>query len=180
MKLDQFDNHSFSRGRSVFIEGLWRLFEGVLINSWLPGSAWRVWLLRWFGAEIGRRVTIKPHVRIKFPWKLKIGDSTWIGESVWIDNLAEVTIGDNCCISQGVYLCTGNHRWDSDHFDLAVSPITIREQCWIGACSKVAPGVVCEPGSVLTMGSLAATHLEAWQVYSGFPATKVTQRVEKA
>ena len=98
MQLSKFNNEDFDRGRSRLIESCWRVVEGLLFNSWLPGSGWRVQLLRLFGASIGSGVVIKPHVRIKFPWKLSIGDYSWIGEEVWIDNLAEVSIGSNCCI----------------------------------------------------------------------------------
>jgi putative colanic acid biosynthesis acetyltransferase WcaF len=176
MHLDKFDNSGFDRGRSRMIEGLWRACEGLLFNSWLPGSAWRVAFLRLFGAKVGRAVVIKPHVRIKFPWKLSIGDFSWIGEQAWIDNLAEVQIGSHCCISQGVYLCTGNHRWDRDSFDLEASPISIKDHCWIGAMSKVGPGVVVNEGAALLMGGVASMNLESWSIYGGVPAQLIRER----
>ena len=119
---------------------------------------------------------IKPHVRIKFPWKFKIGNHSWIGEDVWVDNLAEVSIGSNCCISQGAYLCTGSHRWDKETFDLEIKPILISDQCWVGAKSRIAPGVTLEHGVVLTMGSVAVKDLSPFAVFQGNPAKLVKQR----
>lgn len=176
MRLDLFDNSDFNRGRSRFIEICWRLAEGLLFNSWLPGSNWRVGLLRVFGADIGKGVIIKPHVRVKFPWKLSVGDHSWIGESVWIDNLDQVSIGARCCISQGAYFCTGSHRWDLDRFDLETRPIVISDQCWVGAMAKIAPGVVMAEGAVLTMNSVAVNELAAWHIHDGHPAQPLKQR----
>src|SRR5258708_7155090 len=93
-------NHSFDRGRSLVIEALWIACSALLFGTWVPGSNWRRALLRMFGAEIGRGVGIKPFVKIKFPWRLFVGDFSSIGERVWIDNLAMVTIGPNCTLSQ--------------------------------------------------------------------------------
>ena len=76
----------------------WYLFNNLIFNSFLPFSTLKVFLLRLFGAEIGRNVIIKPYVKIKYPWNLKIYDNCWIGEEVWIDNLADVVIKKNCCI----------------------------------------------------------------------------------
>ena len=173
MHLDAFDNSDFDRGRPRVVEATWRAVEGLFFQSWIPGSAWRVWLLRVFGASLGRGVVIKPHVNIKFPWKLSIGDHSWIGEKVWIDNLAKVSIGNHCCLSQGAYLCTGNHRWDKDSFDLTTSPIRIEDHCWIGAHARIAPGVICHEGSVLSLGSIATTDLQEWHIHSGLPAKSV-------
>jgi putative colanic acid biosynthesis acetyltransferase WcaF len=172
MRLDRFDNSAFQRGRPWPVEGLWRAAEGLLFGSWIPGSAWRVALLRLFGARVGRGVVIKPRVRVKFPWRLCIGDHSWIGEDAWLDNLAEIRIGSHCCLSQGVYLCTGNHRWDADDFRLETRPIHVEDHCWIGAQARVGPGVTCRAGAVLTFGSLALADLEAWSVYSGMPAAR--------
>lgn len=109
-------------------------------------------LLRIFGASVGKNIVIKPYVKVKFPWRLSVGDYSWLGESCWIDNLGFVSIGSNTCLSQGVYLCTGSHRWDRSSFDLVVADITIGEGCWICAFSKIAPGSIVSDGSVIGFG----------------------------
>ena len=87
---------------------LWQALGDILISSWLPGSLWRIILLKLFGAKIGQRVLLKPNIKIKFPWRLVIGDSSWIGENVWIDILDGIRIGSNVCISHRVDVCTGS------------------------------------------------------------------------
>ena len=176
MRLDSFNNSDFERGRPYLFEGLWRAIEGLLFSSWIPGSRWRAALLRLFGAKVGQGVVFKPRIRVKFPWKLSIGDHSWIGEQVWIDNLAAVEIGSHCCISQGAYLCTGNHRWDSQSFDLVVSPIRIEDHCWIGATARIGPGITCAAGAVLTIGSTATRDLEQWHIHTGNPAKPIKVR----
>ncbi len=176
MRLDRFNNSGFDRGKPLWVEATWRFVSAVLVESWVPGSGWRVRLLSLFGARLGKGMVIKPHVKIKFPWKLQTGDHCWIGEAVWIDNLAEVSMGNHCCISQGVYLCTGNHAWDRPAFDLVVKPIRLGTACWLGAHSRVGPGVRCGDGAVLTLGSVASADLPAWTVNTGNPAQQVRQR----
>ena len=133
---------------------LWYLFNNLIFNSFLPFSTLKVFLLRLFGAEIGRNVLIKPYVKIKYPWNLKIHDNSWIGEEVWIDNLAEVVIKKNCCISQGVYLCTGSHDFKSEKFDLITKGITIEESSWLGAKSIICPGVTIKKNSFIKVGEI--------------------------
>ncbi len=136
----------------------------------------RVFLLRAFGASIGRSVVIKPGVRVKFPWRLEIGDYCWIGEDVWIDNLARVTINANCCLSQGSYLCTGSHDWTDPAFSLIMRPITIAEGVWLCAKSVVGPGVSIDAGAVLGLGAVATNDLDANTIYQGVPAVAVKRR----
>ena len=155
---------------------LWILVQALFVDCWLPGSRHRVWLLRRFGAQVGSGVVIKQHVRVKFPWKLTIGDYVWIGERVWIDNLASVEVGSHVCLSQNAYLCTGSHDWSSSKFDLITQPISIAEHAWICAQATVAPGVVVENGAVLGLGSVATQRLKAWQIYQGVPAIAIRNR----
>lgn len=145
-------------------------------NPLNPFSGLKVWTLRLFGAKIGNNVVVKPKINIKHPWKLTIGNHCWIGESVWIDNLAEVTIEDNVCLSQGAFLICGNHNYKKSTFDLMVAPITIREGAWIGAKSIVGPGVTVESHAVLSLGSVASGNLETYTVYRGNPAIKIKDR----
>ena len=159
MRLDLFRNTKFSRGASRLTELVWLVLSGLLVASWLPGSRWRVWLLRAFGAQIGKNVIIKPHVSVKFPWRLCVGDHVWIGERVWIDNLAPVTIGSHSCLSQDAYLCTGSHDWSDPFFGLIIRPIAVGRGCWIAARATLAPGSVMEDGSVLGMQALGTGKL---------------------
>jgi len=174
--LKQFENVEFERGRAKIIELAWIIVSKIIIEGSIPGSNYRRAILRWFGADIGYGVIVKPGVKIKFPWKLKVGEYSWIGENSWIDNLAEVEIGDNVCISQGVYLCTGSHNWSKESFDLIVRPIVLENNSWIAAFCVVGPGVTIGEGTVLGLGSTTTKSLESWKVYSGFPAAFIRDR----
>ena len=174
--LRKYDNAWFDRGRSKLVEALWLVLDAVLVRSRVPGYVHRRLILRAFGARIGKRVLIKPGVRIKFPWRLEIGDDSWIGEEVWIDNLAPVKIGASCCISQGVYICTGSHDWATPTFDLIVKPVKIDDGAWIASRSVIGPGVLVCQGAVLSLGSVATSDLAPWGIYQGVPATLVKQR----
>jgi putative colanic acid biosynthesis acetyltransferase WcaF len=130
-----------------------------------------------FGAKIGTGVIIKPAVNIKYPWNLEIGNHSWLGEKVWIDNLVKVTIGNNVCLSQGAMLLTGNHNYKRQAFDLIVEGIKLEDGVWIGAKSLVCPGVTCFSHSVLSAQSVATINLDAYFIYSGNPAQKIRERI---
>jgi len=175
--LSTFSNHTYAPGAPRSIRVLWYLVNAVFFMSRFPFGSFKVFLLRRFGARVGKGVVIKPSVNIKSPWHLEIGDYTWIGESVWIDNLVPVRIGAHACLSQGAMLLTGNHDYKKSTFDLITGEITIEAGAWIGAKSIVCPGVRCGSHSVLAVGSVTAADLEPFWIYRGNPATKVRQRV---
>ena len=149
----------------------------IFSSSIFPFNGLKVFLLRLFGAKIGKGCIIKPKVNVKYPWLLKIGDHCWIGEKVWIDNLAKVDIGNNVCLSQEAFLLCGNHDYSKTTFDLMVEPIKICEGAWIGAKSIVCPGVIVEAHAVLAVAAVATKNLEAYGIYQGNPASFVKKRV---
>jgi putative colanic acid biosynthesis acetyltransferase WcaF len=106
-----------------------------------------------------------------------VGNYVWLGENLWIDNLAQVTIGSNVCLSQGVYLCTGNHSWSHPNFELITEPITIEDGSWIAARSVVGPGVTVKKGAVLGLGAVTGKSLEAMTIYVGNPAQAIKERI---
>ena len=129
------------------------------------------------GQKWGGAFYIKPGVNIKYPWRLKCGDHVSIGEDVWIDNLANVTIGNNVCISQGAMLLCGNHNYLKSSFDLMIGDITIEDGAWVGAKTVVCPGVTMKSHSVLTVGSILSSDTEEYSIYRGNPAIKIKERV---
>jgi putative colanic acid biosynthesis acetyltransferase WcaF len=175
--LSSFNNSWYKPGNPVK-RGLWYLCNIIFFtNRWFPFSSAKKGILKLFGAKIGKGVVIKPHVNIKYPWKLRIGDYTWIGEGVWIDNLDMVSIGKNCCLSQGAFLLCGNHDYKKTSFDLILGEITLEDGAWIGAKSIVCPGVRVGSHAVLSVNSVATKDLLPYSVYSGNPATFVRERV---
>ncbi len=170
----------FQPGANPAIRLLWYFVNILFFMCPLnPISKLKVLLLRLFGAQVGTGVVIKPSVNIKYPWKLIIGDYTWIGEKVWIDNLAQVNIGNHCCLSQGSMILCGNHNYKSETFDLITSGIVLEDGAWIGAHSIVCPGVTCGSHSVLSVNSVASKDLQAYWIYQGNPAQKIKERIIK-
>jgi putative colanic acid biosynthesis acetyltransferase WcaF len=178
MQLDHYTTGSYTPGASALKQLLWFFIGTPLLHSYLlPVSSLKVWLLRCFGAKVGAGVRIKPGVRVKFPWRLHIGDHCWIGENAWIDTVAPVIIENHVCISQGVYLCTGNHDWSDPSFQLRTGPICVQSGSWIAARAIVGPGVTIGQGAVLALGSVAGKNLESMTIYSGNPAVPIKKRV---
>ena len=176
--LSSYNNSWSKKVASLFKRALCHLANSFILKSHIvPLSFIKVAILRLFGAKIGSNVNIKPGVNIKYPWKLKVGNNCWIGENVWIDNLDEVTLSDNVCISQGAFLLCGNHNFKSTSFDLMLGPITIESGAWIGAKSIVCPGVTVATHAILSVGSLANKDLESYAIYKGNPAVKCKERV---
>jgi len=175
--LSKYDNSWYHPGGNGIKRLLWHFVNHIFFNNGVfPISSLKVSLLRLFGAKIGKGVNIKPSVNIKYPWNLSIGNFTWIGEGVWIDNLVNVTIGSNACLSQGAFLLTGNHNFKKTTFDLMVSEIVLEDGVWIGARATVCPGVTCGDYSILTVNSTATSDMEASGIYQGNPAVKVKER----
>src|SRR5665213_1296234 len=109
--LNDFDpSIGLDRGASKAKEALWYMIKMLFFLSAIPfPSKLKMALLTWFGAKMGRNIVIKPRVNIHMPWKLEIGDYSWLGEEVLILNFELVKIGKNACISQRAFLCCGNH-----------------------------------------------------------------------
>lgn len=177
VNLFTYNNNWYKPGKGAVVRLLWYVVNAVLFNSYcFPVNGIKVIVLRLFGAKVGRGCVIKPKVNIKYPWKLSIGDYCWIGEKVWIDNLAEVKLGANTCLSQGAMLLCGNHNYKKPTFDLIVAPIVVEEGAWIGAKAVVCPGVTVKSHAVLSVLSVATKDLEAYFIYQGNPAEKIKRR----
>jgi putative colanic acid biosynthesis acetyltransferase WcaF len=175
--LSKFNNDWYKTGASYPVRAMWYVVNRVFFISYFPFSFFKIFLLRMFGAKVGEGLVIKPNVNIKYPWKLKVGNHCWLGEGVWIDNLEDVVIGDNCCLSQGSFLLCGNHNYKKSAFDLMTGKIILEEGVWLGAKSIVCGGVTCKSHSVLSVASIAVSDLEAYSIYRGNPAVKIKERV---
>ncbi|WP_184545006.1 WcaF family extracellular polysaccharide biosynthesis acetyltransferase [Mucilaginibacter sp. FT3.2] len=175
--LATYNNHPFHPGGSMLKRILWFYVNAVFFKtSFIPSRSFKVFLLRMFGAQIGKNVTIKPGVNIKYPWFLQIGNQTWVGENVWIDCLVHISIGENVCLSQGAVLLTGSHNYKTASFNLITKSVILEDGVWIGAGAMVNLGITAGSHAVLTAGSTATKNLEPYGIYQGNPAVKIRNR----
>lgn len=176
--LSRYTVGAYRPGSGPLTRTLWFFFGLPLLRSPLiPSSAFRAWLLRLFGARVGRGVTLKPGMRVKYPWHLTVGDHCWIGEDAWIDNLVAVALHNHVVVSQGAYLCTGNHDWSSATFDLKTGTIHLEDGSWVGARALVGPNVALGQCAIAAAGSVVTRSIPAYEIHAGNPASFVRRRV---
>ncbi len=148
-----FTGTGYDKGRGISHQVAWLAVSGLVFSRWWCPAGLRVSILRAFGATVGEGVLVRHRVRIHWPWKLTIGDDTWIGEDAWILNLEPVTLGNDVCVSQGVLLCTGSHDRRSPTFEFDNAPIVVEDGVWLAARATVLRGVTVGTGA--TVGACA-------------------------
>jgi putative colanic acid biosynthesis acetyltransferase WcaF len=175
--LNLYKNPENFRGKSVIIVQLWWLIQASLFKlSPQVMYGWRRFLLRCFGAEIGKGVIIRPSIQITYPWKVTIGDYSWIGDDVVLYSLGEIIIGKNTVISQKSYICTGTHDYSKIDFPILAKKIVIGDECWLATDVFVSPGVTINKGVVVGARSTVIKDLDSNSVYVGSPARFIKKR----
>ncbi len=176
-KLNSFKLPNNFRGRNAIVVQLWWLVQSLFFkNSPQFLYGFRRFLLRLFGAKIGKSVIIRPTVRITYPWKLVIGDFSWIGDDVGLYSLGEIEIGKNVVISQKSYLCTGSHDYLQPDFPIFAKKITIKDECWLATDVYVAPGITIHKGTVVGSRSSVYKDLPENKICIGNPAKVIRER----
>ncbi|MEG3435708.1 hormogonium polysaccharide biosynthesis acetyltransferase HpsU [Pannus brasiliensis CCIBt3594] len=168
--LRKYDQSGFDRGRSGPFILLWWLVQAIAFPSSLHNmDGFRCWLLRRFGAKIGAGVKIRPTARVTYPWKLEIGDYSWIGDDVVLYSLDRISIGSHAVISQKCYLCTGSHDHRDPAFGLSTAPVSIGNGTWIATDCFIAPGVKIGSNTVIGARSSVFSDIPENQVAWGSP-----------
>ncbi|MDJ0718880.1 MAG: hormogonium polysaccharide biosynthesis acetyltransferase HpsU [Prochloraceae cyanobacterium] len=168
--LRKYDQSDFDRGRPGWFILLWWLVQAIAFPLSLHNShSFRCALLRLFGAKIGTGVKIRPTARFTYPWKVEIGDYTWIGDDVVLYSLDRITIGSQCVISQECYLCTGSHDMQDVAFNLITAPIAIGNGVWVAADCFISLGVKIGANAVIGARSSVFSDIPEEQVALGTP-----------
>lgn len=177
MKLNKYSQENYSRGRNGAFILLWWLIQGTIFRFSLHNMyGFRANILRVFGAEIGKGTKIRSSARFTYPWKVSIGDYSWIGDEVVFYSLDKIIVESNVVISQKSYLCTGTHDINDEHFSLITRPIIVKENSWIATDCFVHPGVTIAPGSIVAARSTVIKNTEEKYIYAGNPAKKIKIR----
>ncbi|WP_442844802.1 WcaF family extracellular polysaccharide biosynthesis acetyltransferase [Leeuwenhoekiella sp. H156] len=167
------------RGRSKITTQLWWIVQSTLF-SWSPQVfyGWRRFLLRLFGAKIGKGVLIRPTAKITYPWNIEIGDYSWIGEDNVLYSLGKIYIGRHVALAHKVYLNTGGHEYNKTTFDIFAKPVYISDECWLTNDVYIAPGVSLAKGTIIAArSSVLKSILEEGKICAGTPARIIKDRL---
>jgi putative colanic acid biosynthesis acetyltransferase WcaF len=167
--LAKFSGVNYDKGRSFWHQALWFCAMNLVFSAWWCPSSFRVALLRAFGARVGHGVLVRHRVRVLWPWKLEIGNNTWVGEGAWLLNLEPIRIGSNVCISQEAFLCTGSHDMRSPTFEYDNGPISVESGAWIGARATVLRGVTIGSGATIAACARVSRNVAPGAIYSSQP-----------
>ncbi|MFC5652891.1 WcaF family extracellular polysaccharide biosynthesis acetyltransferase [Paenibacillus solisilvae] len=178
--LSKYDQSWYSRGRSGSVVLLWWLVQGTLFKFSLHNMySFRNTLLRLFGAKIGNGVKVRSTAKFTYPWKVRIGDHSWIGDDVEFYSLDEIIVGSNCVVSQNSYLCTGSHKLNDPAFGLITKPIVIKDGAWVASDVFVCPGVTIYELGVAGARSTVMKDIPAGEIHVGYPAKFLKERMMK-
>lgn len=156
---------------------LWNATSMVFFRlSPTPLHGWRAFLLRMFGAKVGKAVHVYPGVKVWAPWNLDLKDQCGIASGVTLYSQGKITVGVKAVISQGSYLCAGTHDYNDPGFPLITKPITVGDHVWIAAESFIHPGVTLGEGCVIGARSVVTRDMPAWMVCSGNPCQPLKER----
>lgn len=168
--LRRYDQSWYDAGRPKWYILLWWLAQAVVFPLTLHASHGpRCALLRFFGARIGHGVVIRPTARVTYPWKVEIGDYSWIGDDVVLYSLDTIRIGCHCVVSQESYLCTGSHDASDPAFGLTTAPIVIENGAWVATDCFIGPGVTVGANALVGARSSVFGDLPSGYICLGSP-----------
>lgn len=151
-----FTGAGYDKGRPAHVQAAWHAVHNLVFVKWWFPARWRPGVLRTFGAQVGHGVLIRDRVRVHWPWKLTIGDDTWVGEGAWLLNLEPITIGSNVCISQEALICTGSHDRHSPTFEFDNAPISLADGSWVATRAVVLRGVTVGRNATVGAGAVVS------------------------
>lgn len=156
--------------RNKFGRVLWQVVWLLLFRP-TPRTfhAWRCYLLRSFGAKIGKRAHPYPSARVWAPWNLVMEDDSCLSEQVDCYCVDKIHLGNRVTVSQYSFLCTASHDYTRRDMPLVTAPIRIEDDAWVTADVFVGPGVTIGEGAVVGACSTITKDVPRWTVVAGTP-----------
>jgi putative colanic acid biosynthesis acetyltransferase WcaF len=158
--------------KNKFLRGVWGLvwFFFARANPRIGFNCWRIFILRLFGAKIGKGCKVAASCRVWAPWNLKMGDFSVLGDDVDCYCMNIIEIGSKVAVSQGAYDITSLRR------PLITKPIKICDHAWICSRAVVYPGVTIHEGAVVAAAAVVIKDVQCWSIVGGNPAIFIKRR----
>jgi putative colanic acid biosynthesis acetyltransferase WcaF len=170
---------SYPNLRNKVARTLWAVVWALLFRpSPTPFFWWRRFLLRLFGAEIGKGAHPYSSARIWAPWNLVMKAGSCLAAGVDCYCVDRIVLGRNSVVSQRAFLCTATHDHREPGFRLMTGPVIIGENAWVAAEAYIGPGVTVGAGAVAGARAVVVRNVPPGVVVVGNPARVVTSEMQ--
>lgn len=131
---------------------------------------------------IGPWVHIGDHNRIRaHEGTVTLGAKTVFGRDNTINAYLNVSVGEECVISDSIYMCDFDHR--TDRIDTPIrnqgiikSPVIIESNVWIGTKATILRGTRVQQGSVVGANAVVKGIIPEMSIAVGSPARVIRSR----
>lgn len=153
-----------------------KLFLLHCVSLHVPFWTLRKLIIVLWGAEVGRGTTI--HMGAKFfdPTGVVIGEDTIVGDRIFLDGRAKLTIGSHVDIASEVMIYNSEHDISSEDFHAVSAPVTIGDYVFIGPRVIVLPGVTIGEGAIVAAGAVVTKDVPPFAFVGGVPAKILGER----
>ena len=136
----------------------------------------RAMLLRKLLGEVGEGTRVLSPVMVDYGSNVRIGSGSYLNHGAYLMDCAPITIGDNVFVGPNFGAYTAQHPLLAKERNTGLEralPITIEDDCWLGADVAVMPGVTIGRGCVIGARSLVTKSMPAGYLCMGSPCRPV-------
>jgi acetyltransferase-like isoleucine patch superfamily enzyme len=158
-----------------FLHSLYFYFIYVIAPH-IPSHTIRKFILRCFGAKLGKNVSLYSGFEVRNPWNLSIGTNSIIGFKCVLDARRGLVIGNYVNFSSEVMIWTLQHDYNSPTFADKGGKVVIGDRAWLSCRSIILPGVTIGEGAVVAAGAVVTKDVAPYTIVGGIPAKEIGKR----
>jgi maltose O-acetyltransferase len=159
----------------------WLDFKLMLLR-WvgnIPFHTCRKFFYRLAGVRIGKGSTIHMWARFFQPKNIKIGEDTIIGDHVFLDGRAKLTIGSHVDMASQVLIYNSEHDIEAKDFSAKEEMVEIGDYAFVGPRVVILPGVKVGKGAIIAAGAVVTKDVPDFAIVGGVPAKEIGERKNK-
>jgi maltose O-acetyltransferase len=172
---------SFGQALSKIFNRIYNYFLDLelMLLRWVgnvPFHTIRNYTYRLAGLKIAKGSTLHMWANFFYPKNIEIGEDTIVGDHVFLDGRAKLTIGSHVDIASQVLIYNSEHNLESPDFEATVEPVSIGDYVFIGPRVIILPGVDIGRGAVVAAGAVVTKDVPGFAIVGGVPAKVIGER----
>lgn len=147
--------------------------------GYIPFHFIRHTIYRLAGVSIGKGATIHMWANFYNPKNIVVGEDSKLGDHIFLDGRAPLTIGKHVDIASSVMIYNSEHDLESKEFKAREEAVEIGDYVFVGPRAIILPGVKIGKGAVVAAGAVVTKDVPDFAIVGGVPAKVIGERKNK-